>query len=283
MIMSILFPDRGELVGARSRLGPRGQGPHRLPARGARRLQEDEGRRLPRLHRPAQGRARGPTCGARSREWLERVGLADVENKKCEELSKGMQQKLQFIAAVIHEPDLLILDEPFSGLDPVNMRLLRDLVLEQHRRGATIIFSTHVMHQAEQICDHVVMINDGDKVLDETLAGDPAPVRPAHDPLRAARPGRRRRAAADACPASSASSRATARYEISLRRRHRAGVGDGATLVAALPGGAGRAEPADARGRLHPDRHRRRRRPAPRTWPGCAPRCATRRRREVSA
>jgi ABC-2 type transport system ATP-binding protein len=70
---------------------------------------------------------------------------------------------------VIHEPDLLILDEPFSGLDPVNMLLLRDLVLEQHKRGATIIFSTHVMHQAEQICEHVVMINNGDKVLDESL------------------------------------------------------------------------------------------------------------------
>ena len=82
-----------------------------------------------------------------------------------------MQQKIQFISAVIHEPDLLILDEPFSGLDPVNMRLLRDLVLEQHRRGATIIFSTHVMVQAEQICDHIVMINDGDKVLDESLDG----------------------------------------------------------------------------------------------------------------
>ena len=101
--------------------------------------------------------------------WLERVGLADVAGKKCEELSKGMQQKIQFISAVIHEPDLLILDEPFSGLDPVNMRLLRDLVLEQHARGTTIIFSTHVMHQAEQICEHVVMINQGDKVLDESL------------------------------------------------------------------------------------------------------------------
>jgi ABC-2 type transport system ATP-binding protein len=82
-----------------------------------------------------------------------------------------MQQKLQFIAAVIHEPDLLILDEPFSGLDPVNMRLLRDLVLEQKKRGATIIFSTHVMHQAEQLCDHIVMINNGLKVLDEDLTG----------------------------------------------------------------------------------------------------------------
>jgi ABC-2 type transport system ATP-binding protein len=80
-----------------------------------------------------------------------------------------MQQKIQFIAAVIHEPELLILDEPFSGLDPVNMRLLRDLVIEEAERGATIIFSTHVMAQAEQICDNIVMINNGNKVLDDTL------------------------------------------------------------------------------------------------------------------
>jgi ABC-2 type transport system ATP-binding protein len=112
------------------------------------------------------------------REWLDRVGLEDVESKKCEELSKGMQQKVQFIASIIHAPDLLILDEPFSGLDPVNMRLLRDLVIEQHKRGATIIFSTHVMVQAEQICNQIVMINDGEKVLDDTLAG----IRAKYDP-----------------------------------------------------------------------------------------------------
>ncbi len=93
----------------------------------------------------------------------------DAERKRCEELSKGMQQKVQFIAAVIHRPDLLILDEPFSGLDPVNQRLLRDLVLEEHRRGATILFSTHIMTHAEQLCDHVVMIHRGEKVLDQPL------------------------------------------------------------------------------------------------------------------
>ena len=105
---------------------------------------------------------------------------ADVEHKRCEELSKGMQQKVQFIAAVIHRPDLLILDEPFSGLDPVNQRLLRDLVLEEHRRGATVLFSTHIMTHAEQLCDHVVMIHRGDKVLDQTMAG----IRDAFDPHR---------------------------------------------------------------------------------------------------
>ncbi len=81
-----------------------------------------------------------------------------------------MQQKIQFVAAAINEPELLILDEPFSGLDPVNTRLLRELFLEQHARGATILFSTHVMAQAEQICERIVMINDGRKVLDDTLA-----------------------------------------------------------------------------------------------------------------
>ncbi len=107
----------------------------------------------------------------RIKELLARVELTGIEMKKCEELSKGMQQKLQFIAAIIHHPDLLILDEPFAGLDPVNQRLLRDLVVEEHERGATILFSTHIMVHAEQLCDHVVMIHKGEKVLDETFAG----------------------------------------------------------------------------------------------------------------
>ena len=111
----------------------------------------------------------GPDVKSRVRRWLERVELGDVENKRCDELSKGMQQKVQFITAVIHEPELLILDEPFSGLDPVNMRLLRELIREQHQRGATVIFSTHVMIQAEQLCDHILMIDDGRKVLDDSI------------------------------------------------------------------------------------------------------------------
>ena len=103
-------------------------------------------------------------------KWLEKTGLAGVVKKRCEELSKGMQQKIQFITAVMHRPDILILDEPFSGLDPVNQRLLRDLVLEERRRGATILFSTHVMAHAEQLCDHIVMVHQGNKVLDGTPA-----------------------------------------------------------------------------------------------------------------
>jgi ABC-2 type transport system ATP-binding protein len=112
------------------------------------------------------------------RASLERVGLGGTEQKRCEEMSKGMLQKIQFLAAIIHKPDLLILDEPFSGLDPISMRLLRDLVLEENRRGATILFSTHVMPQAEDICQHVIMVHRGRKVLDETLTA----IRSQYDP-----------------------------------------------------------------------------------------------------
>jgi ABC-2 type transport system ATP-binding protein len=106
----------------------------------------------------------------RIRGSLERIGLAGADRKRCEELSKGMLQKVQILAATIHRPDLLILDEPFSGLDPVSTRLLREMILEENRRGTTILFSTHVMPHAEEICDHVIMIHQGRKVLDEKLA-----------------------------------------------------------------------------------------------------------------
>jgi ABC-2 type transport system ATP-binding protein len=101
--------------------------------------------------------------------WLERVQLPDVGRKRCQELSKGQQQKIQFISSVIHEPELVILDEPFSGLDPVNARLLNRLIRELSDQGRTIIFSTHVMHQAEALCDRIVLINRGGKILDATM------------------------------------------------------------------------------------------------------------------
>jgi ABC-2 type transport system ATP-binding protein len=119
-----------------------------------------------------------PDLGGRIRKLVERIGLSGVENKKCEDLSKGMLQKIQFLAAIIHEPDLLILDEPFSGLDPLSMRLLRDCIVDEHKRGATILFSTHVMPQAEEICDHVVMIHRGRKVLDDPVSA----IRRRYDP-----------------------------------------------------------------------------------------------------
>ncbi len=101
--------------------------------------------------------------------WLDRVALPDVYRKKCEELSKGMQQKVQFLAAIMHDPELLIFDEPFSGLDPVNTELLNRLIREQHEQGKTVIFSTHILHQAELICDRIFLINHGVKLLDATF------------------------------------------------------------------------------------------------------------------
>jgi ABC-2 type transport system ATP-binding protein len=102
-------------------------------------------------------------------EWLGRMDLTDWANKRVDALSKGMSQKVQFIAAVIAEPRMLILDEPFSGLDPVNMETLKDIVLELKRGGTTVIFSTHDMDVAERMCDTICMIFRGRKVLDGTL------------------------------------------------------------------------------------------------------------------
>jgi len=101
--------------------------------------------------------------------WLAKVKLSDWKRRKASELSKGMQQKIQFIAAVLHDPDLLILDEPFSGLDPVNVELLKDLVLELKAAGKTIIFSTHQMEVAERICDDICLINRARKVLSGSI------------------------------------------------------------------------------------------------------------------
>jgi len=101
--------------------------------------------------------------------WLARMGLADYKKRKVEELSKGMQQKLQFITTMMHEPDLIILDELFSGLDPINIELIKDIVLEEKRKGTTILFSTHVMEQAEKLCDFICLINKGHKVLDGSM------------------------------------------------------------------------------------------------------------------
>ena len=102
--------------------------------------------------------------------WLEKMSLGDYKLKKVEELSKGMQQKLQFVTTLIHRPSLVILDELFSGLDPLNIELIKNILLEEKRRGTTILFSTHVMEQAEKLCDYICMINSGEKVLDGSLA-----------------------------------------------------------------------------------------------------------------
>jgi ABC-2 type transport system ATP-binding protein len=108
-------------------------------------------------------------AGRAADEWLERMALSAWAGKKLEALSKGMAQKVQFISSVIARPKLLILDEPFSGLDPVNLEVLRTAILDLRKQGTTIIFSTHSMSAAEEMCDYVFMIYRGNKVLDGTL------------------------------------------------------------------------------------------------------------------
>jgi ABC-2 type transport system ATP-binding protein len=185
MMMAILFPDVGELTvlghssarDAKNRIGylPEERGVYRRMRVGAFLTYMARLKDVPEAE-----------VGSRVKGSLDRVGLLGTERKRCDELSKGMQQKVQLAAAIVHAPALLILDEPFSGLDPVSRRQLRDLILEEHRRGATVLFSTHVMPQAEEICQHVVMIHEGRKVLDEPLATirrryDPRTIR--FDPL----------------------------------------------------------------------------------------------------
>ncbi len=177
MLMSILFPDAGTIsildqasaLEAKDRIGY---------------LPEERGLYRKMRVRPFLryiGRLKGlggADLEPRITAALDRVGLPGVDRKRCDELSKGMSQKVQFVAATLHEPDLLILDEPFSGLDPVSTRMLRGVILEEHRRGATVLLSTHVMPQAEEICEHVVMVHQGRKVLDDDLAT----IRRAYDP-----------------------------------------------------------------------------------------------------
>lgn len=112
---------------------------------------------------------RGKDADERINKWLAKLQLTDWKNKSAKDLSKGMQQKVQFITAVLHDPDLLILDEPFSGLDPVNVELVKQTILEKKAEGKTIILSTHQMEIAEKLCDDVCMINRSHKVLDGRL------------------------------------------------------------------------------------------------------------------
>ncbi|MDP6419123.1 MAG: ATP-binding cassette domain-containing protein [Candidatus Krumholzibacteria bacterium] len=107
---------------------------------------------------------------ARAEHWLERLGLSDRSGSRIKELSKGMQQKIQFAGTLLHEPELILLDEPFSGLDPVNTESLREIILELKDEGRTVIFSTHMMEQAEQLCDEIVLIDEGKIVLSGNLS-----------------------------------------------------------------------------------------------------------------
>ena len=112
----------------------------------------------------------GNELSGRVSHWLRRVELMDWASKKVEELSRGMHQKLQFAVTAINEPELLILDEPFAGLDPLNTDLLKAIMLEMRNEGKTIIFSTHVMHEAEKLCDSILLINKGRAILDDNLS-----------------------------------------------------------------------------------------------------------------
>jgi ABC-2 type transport system ATP-binding protein len=170
MIMSILFPDRGSIsvlgqgsaLEAKDRIGylPEERGSYRKMKVGA----------FLTYIGCLKGRTRAQAFG-RADRLLGRLGLSDVSGKKCEDLSKGMLQRVQFVAAVVNEPELLILDEPFSGLDPLSVRVLKEVIAEEQQRGATIIFSTHVMVHAEELCQQIVMIHKGRKVLDEPISG----------------------------------------------------------------------------------------------------------------
>ncbi len=108
-------------------------------------------------------------AAGRAGEWLERMGLSEWSSRRVDQLSKGMQQKLQFIATVMHDPDLLILDEPFSGLDPINVAVLKEIMQTLTSEGKILIFSTHQMEDAEALCDRICLINRGRKVLDGTV------------------------------------------------------------------------------------------------------------------
>jgi len=110
------------------------------------------------------------TAKERASKWLERLELSDWADKTIEALSKGMQQKIQFIATVIHEPQILILDEPFTGLDPLNAQLIKDIIAEMQEEGRTIVLSTHLMDQVEKLCSRICLINKGRKVLEGELS-----------------------------------------------------------------------------------------------------------------
>ncbi len=168
MVMSIFYPDEGEIEvlghpnaeDIKDRLGY---------------LPEEKG--LYKKMRAAEivayfGRLKGMEGGLakeKAKNLLKEYGLGDWLDTKCEALSKGMGQKVQLLGTLIHDPELVILDEPFSGLDPVNMELMRDTIRRMAQGGRTVIFSTHVMAQAEELCDYIFLINHGKKVLDGPL------------------------------------------------------------------------------------------------------------------
>ena len=181
MIMNIILPDSGTIgvLGHDVTSAVRDDIGYLPEERGL--YKKMQVRRLLRYY----GRLKGRTPGELEpviTEWLGRLQLAPWGDKRIDQLSKGMAQKVQFISAIVSRPKLLILDEPFSGLDPVNAESLRDAVLELRRQGTTVVFSTHDMSAAERLCDRIFMIFKGRKVLDGTL--DEIQARYGHDTIR---------------------------------------------------------------------------------------------------
>jgi len=166
MIMKIMYPDAGKLL-------VNGQENNFERLKNVGYLPEDRGlykkMKIGELLHFMGELNEGSDLPRKINHWLERRELKDYKDKKVETLSKGMRQKLQFIATILHDPQLIILDEPFSGLDPVNADMMKDIILELQQKGATIIFSTHDMAMAERMCDYIFMIYQGKKVLDGTL------------------------------------------------------------------------------------------------------------------
>jgi ABC-2 type transport system ATP-binding protein len=168
MIMHILLPDEGEIevLGSQDTSAARDRVSYLPEERGL--YKKMTIRRLLRYYARLKGGTRSQIDQA-IEEWMQRMELPGLLDRQIETLSKGMSQKVQFIAAVVSNPLLLILDEPFSGLDPVNAQVVKDAVLEMRRRGATVVFSTHDMSTAERMCDRIFMIFRGRKVLDGSL------------------------------------------------------------------------------------------------------------------
>ena len=164
MIVNITAPDSGSISLFGHKIDAKTAGSHRLPAGRTRALPAHAHCRPIAVLRGTEELSR-QGVEAKIDEWLARVKLSEWKNKRSMELSKGMQQKIQFITSVIHDPDLLILDEPFSGLDPINVELLKEIVLDLKRAGKTIIFSTHQMEVAEKICDDICLLNRSQKVF----------------------------------------------------------------------------------------------------------------------
>ncbi len=169
MILSIFEPSEGsiEVLGARSALEVRNRIGYLPEEKGL--YRKMKARDLVAYFGTLKGMA-GSVAKARARELLERFGLGEFVDRKCDALSKGMQQKVQLLASIVHDPELVILDEPFSGLDPVNQEVMEGAIADLRKSGHTVIFSTHVMEHAERLCDRLFLIAGGRKVFDGTLA-----------------------------------------------------------------------------------------------------------------